>query len=177
MAIDVFSGRPRAGIAVSGAILLLSILVARVSPELSCAGIIGVSCVLARCANLLTVQVLYAGAAVASLFLSGKPETAIIFLAAYLALWMIAIPPESERSDRRALLHDIRTPLNGMTGMIEIIGMRSRDKEIARYVEIAKGSADILTKLLDDESEREDRMPRRFRDDVSSFEKEAARFL
>ena len=58
-------------------------------------------------------------------------------------------------SERRAFLHDVRTPLNGMTGIMEIIGLRARDPEIDRLVETAKGAGDRLTAILDRECERE----------------------
>lgn len=68
------------------------------------------------------------------------------------------ISDAKEREDfaeRRAFLHDVRTPLNGMTGIMEIIGLRLRDPEVHRLIEIAKGAGDRLTDILNRESARE----------------------
>ncbi|WP_368731475.1 PAS domain S-box protein [Desulfonatronum sp. SC1] len=46
--------------------------------------------------------------------------------------------------------HEIRTPINGMMGMMQLLETTSLDGEQKKYVQMAKGSANRLTRLLSD---------------------------
>ena len=46
--------------------------------------------------------------------------------------------------------HEIRTPMNGVMGMIELAQSRPLSPEVAEYLNIAQGSADVLLRVIND---------------------------
>ena len=102
-------------------------------------------------AGLVTLAVAATEGAIDALPLVWSSLLPVILLARHVA----AAKVHQDFAERRAFLHDVRTPLNGMTGIMEIIGFRMRDPEVHRLIETAKGAGDRLTDILNRESARE----------------------
>eukprot|EP01022_Parablepharisma_sp_SALTPOND_P002698 TRINITY_DN110_c0_g2_i1.p2 TRINITY_DN110_c0_g2~~TRINITY_DN110_c0_g2_i1.p2 ORF type:complete len:322 (-),score=41.76 TRINITY_DN110_c0_g2_i1:1710-2675(-) len=81
----------------------------------------------------------------------GKPSTAIILQDQSSFEKLKKLEEKYQRLYLASVVHDIRTPLNGILGMLDIINeIAGNSPEVKKYINVARGSANLLLFLTYD---------------------------